>query len=853
VAASGTWDGSTTSGDAYETGNHWSFGSTFRNPQAGDILTVNSGVVSRQGPNAGSDLILSSTSGDGASLGISGGEVDTVWVPGGNWGGSGLVVDTGGSLAVSGAGLLNTGGGMTVGAGSSGSSSATFNNNATINIDTALNGGTNPTLYDGLFGYGIITQSGNATVNGSHLSLGDLSGSTGIYNLLGGQLNMPNEVSVGGSTGSAGGTGTMSISGGTLSTGSLQVWGTTGALVDVSGGSLSVSGSLSVAGSYIQSGGSVSAGSADFSGASSFSFTGGSITVTGGAFKPLLGDVQWDNGYGMQSVTNGHGNAWQISSDVASPALYASGGATVGSLQGATLVVGNSGGSGSLYISGAGTSINQIVTIGIGGSLSGGVYHPGNGLMMVTGGVNLQAEIGDVGLEGGEGTLLVSGAGTTLTVAPGAFGVGDFAGVPGSGSGTLEVESGAVMSVLNDPSALTVGTDSSGAGGHGYVFVDGANSRLTLTNSSFGLWVGTSDSGSTTSYGSVSVTNGGAIQSTWDVLGSGSGGLGSATITGSGSTWSDALMYIGNSNTTGPASTLIVSSGGTLTTTRGVFIFDGGRLNLESGGTINAAEFDPYKSSYFNWTGGTLSITDQIYGYGPANPTSIAVPTSGKLIFEPSTTHVTTLGGLSIASGGVVDLSNNHIFISYGSNPDPISTIQQYLLSGFNGGQWNGSTGIISSTAAVTPGYGVGYADSADPGNPAGLSSGTIEVAYVLLGDANLDGTVNGVDFGILAANFNHGVSRWDQGDFNYDGAVNGVDFGELAANFNQGASGASAPSDSVWGDPAIVAFAEANGLMADLPEPGVVGISIGVGVGLLGRRRRSPGGPVGRAVESGE
>jgi hypothetical protein len=111
-------------------------------------------------------------------------------------------------------------------------------------------------------------------------------------------------------------------------------------------------------------------------------------------------------------------------------------------------------------------------------------------------------------------------------------------------------------------------------------------------------------------------------------------------------------------------------------------------------------------------------------------------------------------------------------------------------------------------------------------------------VAYALQGDADLNGTVNGIDFGILAANFNHAVSNWDQGDFNYDGIVNGIDFTALAANFNKAASGAA--GSSALSDPALVAFAEANGLMADVPEASSVGISFGVLGGLLVRRRRA-------------
>ena len=134
---------------------------------------------------------------------------------------------------------------------------------------------------------------------------------------------------------------------------------------------------------------------------------------------------------------------------------------------------------------------------------------------------------------------------------------------------------------------------------------------------------------------------------------------------------------------------------------------------------------------------------------------------------------------MSITGNGVLDIGNNTLFISYyDTNSDPISSIAAYLKSGFNGGHWNGP-GIISSAAQTTINghrYGVGWADSKDKIAP-GLSSGQIEVKYTLLGDANLDGTVNGSDFSILAANFGQGATNWDQGNFLFTPAVNGSDF----------------------------------------------------------------------------
>jgi hypothetical protein len=190
-----------------------------------------------------------------------------------------------------------------------------------------------------------------------------------------------------------------------------------------------------------------------------------------------------------------------------------------------------------------------------------------------------------------------------------------------------------------------------------------------------------------------------------------------------------------------------------------------------------------------------------------------------------------------INSGGTLNIENNSVIINYGSGADPISSIVAMIVSGYHSGTWTG-LGITSTNARSNSSYGIGYADYRDPGNPAGLSSGQIEIAYTLLGDANLDYKVNGADFTLMASNFNDSVTNgWDEGDFNYSNTVNGDDFVLLANNFNQFASQSSVSAADLA---ALDAFAAANGIsLTSVPEPMSFGILTMGAVGLLGRRRR--------------
>jgi autotransporter-associated beta strand protein len=255
------------------------------------------------------------------------------------------------------------------------------------------------------------------------------------------------------------------------------------------------------------------------------------------------------------------------------------------------------------------------------------------------------------------------------------------------------------------------------------------------------------------------------------------------------------------------------------------------------------------------YSGGTIVSGGKLFiGAAAALPdSSVAIDSSAELQLAPGIGRV-SVTSLSIAPSALLDLTNDHMYIDYapGTQATADATIRGYLISGRNGGAWNGTTGIIttgSTGAGIDSGYGIGYADGADgvvqvtPANPSGLSTGQIEIKYTLLGDATLDGVVSGDDFTILGTHLGPGTSNatWDEGDFNYDGLVNGDDFTLLVKNLGKSDTSAAVVQLPAADYDAIDAFAAANGFMADVPEPATSGLAFVAAFGLLRRRRFRP------------
>jgi autotransporter-associated beta strand protein len=324
---------------------------------------------------------------------------------------------------------------------------------------------------------------------------------------------------------------------------------------------------------------------------------------------------------------------------------------------------------------------------------------------------------------------------------------------------------------------------------------------------------------------------------TWDIGTNQNWNNGSPTTytDGSGVTFNDTNN--GHYNVT--LNTTVNPSSVTFNNSTGNYVISG-TGGIAGTGSLTKMGSDMVTLSTVNtYSGGTtVSAGKLIIGIAGALPAHSSVSITGGSLQLASGTGGETLSSLSITAG-TLDIVNNHVILSYaaGTQAATDTSIRGYLISGRNGGTWAGTTGITSSAAATNSHYAIGYADGADH-VVAGLSSGQIEIKYTLLGDADLDGAVTGSDFTALVGNLGKSGRSWDQGDFDYDGSVTGSDFTALVGNLGKSATGADVVLPAA-DYAAIDAFAAANGLMADVPEPATIGLMVLGGIGALGRRRR--------------
>jgi autotransporter-associated beta strand protein len=300
-----------------------------------------------------------------------------------------------------------------------------------------------------------------------------------------------------------------------------------------------------------------------------------------------------------------------------------------------------------------------------------------------------------------------------------------------------------------------------------------------------------------------------------------------------------AANYAVTLNTTvSPGSVVVNNSNGNYSISgSGGSIGGTGSLTKSGTGTLTLSTPNAF-------TGGTIVTAGKLL-IEPTSATTSALPTGalsvgGNGIVQladnvtagaPLATSNVNITSLSLTGTGTLDIGNNHIIIDYTTGNDPIASIEAWINNGYYGlpGPAIISSDIATDDSTSGLSYGIGYADGAD-GAIAGLPSGEIEIMFTLLGDANLDGTVNSEDFTPFSTHAGQS-GMWDDGDFNYDGTVNNEDFTPFSHNLNQTASLAAAAG----------ALDVANGAsLTNVPEPGCAVLSLIAAFGILQPRFRS-------------
>jgi hypothetical protein len=611
---------------------------------------------------------------------------------------------------------------------------------------------------------------GTPTANGT-LQLGSMGG-TGTYYLSDGSVVVNGVVLVG-----ADGPGVLTISGGSMNvTGLMKVWNSATATVSFSGGALSV-GTLDTSGDPTR-----------------FGWTAGALSFTG----PSGLDIGTAGPLGSNIALNGA----QTLQVAGTTSLDASSHLT---LSGGVFSTGTFSGSGSLTFNTGTLQVNSSnVSLGPGTPL-------GNSRFLGIG-----------------ANLVVAGPDTATIVPSGALLFLNGGSVFNSASGFLEIDAGGQVTMFSALSSVNGGLlfNSGTLLGTGQINAPLSNSGGVVSVASTDTLIFQGSGNDNNAAGRITL-GGGTIQFTQDLLNDG-------TISGNGSL---LVGQLSNRGTISGVSNLSCSTFDNL----GTAIFSGASnvfgtvvnfsgINITSGSTTFHGDVDTNTGSISVGTNSTAvflgAVTGQTQFSGAGLKDFEGVVNGGAIASIVGDTNVGTssivttdyfneddlqIGGvatvrpngtsaaasrvhsLEFLGSGKLDLNDNDLIVDY-TGASPLTTIRADILTGRHGGDWLGNaltSTFAHNTSLTAHPTALGYAEASALGlstfDGQAVDITSIIVRYTYIGDANLDGVVNALDFNAVATNFGAGTSEfWYQGDFNFDGIVNTQDFTQLAGNFGQ-------------------------------------------------------------------
>ena len=786
-----------------------------------------------------------------------------------------------GSATVTGDGQLKTTGGGFQGTIAIGRNAGanTGTGTLTVNGDTALVegndihiGGSDVPTIGGVAGNGTVNLQ-NGTIRSRAWSFVGRNGGTGTLNVTGGTYTSNGQFSVGFAGGSGvvnqsagivdapttndqgrifigrGGTGVYNLSGGTLSSANDFTigdgGGSSGTLIQT-GGTMHNSGGWAFVG---RTGGqglyNISAGEAIVDGNMNIGFEPGGVGTmnqTGGIVRfnelPHIGRAGGNGTYNLSAgqMFVGDRAAGSADDDLVVGADFGSEGKL--NMTGGTLTVarwifagraGNSGGGTGTINQSAGTVTSQgWMRLGEAPGAIGTYNLSGTGVASIGGG---DADTGDddivLGVDfGAQGILNVSDT-SQLNAARDIV-----AGFNGA-SGTMTQTGGDV----NVNGAILLGRNgtSGGATGSGTLTTTGGTLDVNVDMiAGFGLDAGGT---ATTVDGEINIGGTANVNVTGNTI------VGDAVFAGS--TATGRMNQSGGSLTTGG---LIVAANPGAT---GTYNLSGGTVTAgttTNNGTIAASGTAVGNLGPVGGTGAiTVADTAQLNAQH-VRQASVNM-TGGKITIAPTNTGtpagVSVIPTYTLSGSSRFDLTDNKLITDKSagtSTGGTYSGVQGDVQRANNFGAWD-QPGLTTSkpdaiagltTIGVATGEAIRGLGSTDTDVFAGQTiTGASTIAmYTYAGDANLDGTIDGGDYGIID-NFAQvpGADSYFNGDFNYDGVIDGGDYG-IIDNNNQ-AQGA--PFDTSGG----AGGATLSGVTA-VPEPATLSV-LGLGaLGFLSRRRRA-------------
>jgi hypothetical protein len=374
---------------------------------------------------------------------------------------------------------------------------------------------------------------------------------------------------------------------------------------------------------------------------------------------------------------------------------------------------------------------------------------------------------------------------------------------------------------------------------------------------------------SNTNNGKINLVDGGTVEFTATLSNSATGriaGRGTLITGGTLTNNGQIAMSAGFSDIFGPVTNnndILITGGGTTTFYNPITNAAAGDISVAAGSSVvflgavtGAGTLSGPGTKYFADGSSTLAALDSpgdSVVESPAQVTtgyvrerSLDVRGAMTIVQNGTAGGTSRVSAITVGNGGRLDLTDNKLIVAGAAgdlgtfNGSTYSGLTGQIASAYNFSSWDGP-GILTSMPAAGPTSGITtlaiatadevfYAGGTFGGLP--VASGDVLVMYTYAGDLNMDGFVDGADYGVIDNYVQFpGTFGYANGDINYDGVIDGADYGVIDNTIQL--QGAPFPSGT------YPAFAPAA--VTAVPEPATLSVfALAMAASLVQRSGRS-------------